>query len=279
MSSIAPLTQLISPTSPPSGSEQSLTLPLSYQNFGSAVPHSQTKSLPIRAMPTSPATPPTQAHLSPASRDRHLKHLLEAHRADRARIQQGHPPAAEEDAQMLTDKLQRALQEVRRLDREFQNFQAGANARLARALEENERLRARIAKIGSNENIESRRVSLPVGQASIKDNVDNIKGDGNRRTMKPSEKELEVERLRQPCQVPSTGRTRAWRDTTQAARKSFRVLRRVDPNVKSAEQPDRETTGLGGAKQTKSIAKENDEGSRKSVRLPRSFSRKWSTCF
>lgn len=239
--------------------------------------HQQTHSLPTR----------NPTNLSPATRDRHLKQILDTHRADRQRIQTRHDEATGD----LTDKLRRALSEVRRIEREFQNFQRGANAKLADILSENEQLRTRIAQLEAeaksivDPNKENRTplgklsVNVPLDQSRRGDretsgihhqgtrNTDKLKRDRTddfpkREPMKPSERELEVERLREAAR--DSRRMRVPR------RPSLRVLRKED----YAPKPRGDEPKMAEERPDRSEPEE-----RRSIRLVRSLSRKWSACF
>lgn len=136
--------------------------------------------------------PPSSAQVSPKSRHRQLRTLLESHRADRLRIQQRAELRA--NPSDLSQKLQEALAEVRRIEREFHTFRAGANARLAAALDENEKLRKSLE-------------TLRVGQET-----------------KPTERELEVDRLKHASVKPPYPCSRE--------RRSLRIPFKGEPGLK-----------------------------------------------
>ncbi|KAI0564694.1 hypothetical protein FGB62_24g21 [Gracilaria domingensis] len=156
--------------------------------------------------------PPKTVQVSPNSRRRQLRNLLESHREDRLRFQQrAELRATPVD---MSDRLQAALSEIRRIEREFHTFRTGANARLAAALDENEKLRKSLDKIR----------------------------DGH--VPKPTEKELEIDRLKHASVKPPYSCSRE--------RRSLRLPFMVETETKER---------------------------RKTIRIPIRFSRKWSTCF
>eukprot|EP00737_Agarophyton_chilense_P005125 gb/GEZJ01007230.1/.p1 GENE.gb/GEZJ01007230.1/~~gb/GEZJ01007230.1/.p1 ORF type:complete len:161 (+),score=26.05 gb/GEZJ01007230.1/:647-1129(+) len=110
------------------------------------------------------ALPPKTVQISPNSRRRQFRSFLASHQEERIRFQQrAELRAAPVD---MSERLQAALAEIRRIEREFHTFRTGANARLAAALDENEKLRQSLEKIRTGH------------------------------VTKPAERELEIERLK-----------------------------------------------------------------------------------
>lgn len=90
--------------------------------------------------------------LSPSSRDRRLRQILEEHRADRARITQRTRSVYEvgRHHQTSEDKLDAAISELCRIEREFQSFQHVAKARQELLKRENECYRQRLLALGED---------------------------------------------------------------------------------------------------------------------------------
>lgn len=149
---------------------------------------------------TTDTTAPSSTQISPNSRHRHLRTLLESHRADRLRIQQRAELRLAPNE--MTEKLQAALAEIHRIEHEFHNFRTGASASLAAALDENEKLRKKLEKLLPDE------------------------------TTKPAEKELEVERLKRASIKKSPF-------SPARERKSLRLPFRKEPQEKERRKSTR----------------------------------------
>jgi len=260
----------------------------------------KTNSLPTRAAPTPVHTKP-QTHsqgrslstpdIPPTKRDEQLRDLLEQHRADRARIQRHANISKQKSEESLRQKLHDALQEVKRLDHDFQQFRRGARAQLTMALEENAALKARLSGVLN----ESTATDSPATGSPTSVQAYHARGG-----MKPTERELSVDRLqlvynengRASMRAPdrkvvaagvSSPATKKEEDDDKGSRAtrtaSLRILRRLDGNLKgsAAAASATEKAKMIGSK--KVHGKENVENRRKSTKIPRSFSRKWSTCF
>lgn len=189
-------------------------------------------------------------------------------------------------------RLQAALAQISRLEREFQDFRKHAGAQLASALDENRQLRNRLDEFQKHHQQQapaSGNISTGVIPPRADTNKENLAPIKMNRTekIKPSERMLSVEEMRK-------------RQVTRKsmARRSLRPVRGFNPqnNRKGNDGPEmrkfdgerREADGwdgaLGHGKRkmgtggSVSVGSSNGGGRRGSL-LPRSFSRKWSGCF
>lgn len=207
---------------------------------------------------TFPSKPPTSMP-STTSRDEALRSLLLQHREQRALIQSSLSPND------LASKLSAALEQVSRLDRDFQTFRTRAARQLADAREENRLLRARLATVDGGK----------LGKLEVK----------------PTERMLSVDEIRD-------AKKKVDEKPTHRGVRSLRPLRNVNPSRRAPDRPKdareprrmslrpgKENVGprvdreLDADERQQSRGDRTSRASRRSSLLPRSISRKWSACF
>lgn len=219
-------------------------------------PHAPAK-LPTKPPATLPASTP---------RDEALRSLLLQHREQRALIQSSLSPND------LASKLSAALEQISRLDRDFQTFRARAARQLADAQEENRLLRAKLTAIDTNSKKNVRYENEAVKPFERMLSVDEIRG-AKKKVDAKQHGHRGVRSLR-PLRagVDPSRRAPDRADGGQRRRMSLRygkesdVGARVDRKLDADEQED-------------VVRDRARRGSRRASLLPRSISGKWSACF